>query len=485
MKNSQLITVDVPGLDLTLGGGIWAVRRMPDVDASATLLIRGPPGSGKTAFGTLLAGALGRALKGDVAYGCVELLPVELQAQHENLRGPDAPEQVFIPPFYPEDTETTEACRIFAELLEDVHQSGGRPRVLVIDSLSEGYQLGSSAPRVTADALSKLVAAQGLILILLEEAVDSRHSTWSFTADVVLELASGEESSAAGASARFERRVTVIKNRFGPSDAGPHHFEILPSGLHLFPRPTAYLSPWSNSFLGITEDAIDPSAQGWNITDEVDEVDSSRWPHFRECVTAVHGPHADVVFQVTHWLGSPIDDMMGNSVIIFVDFMIHGDEEALTQSGRYRPDTWVVPAGNPYLSGHRLLAMVRAALEECRRNNLMIQKVLVGDVRSLRSFWNPEGIRRAIGTLAALLRPQIPLVLFETTVPRKTWRQFHLDGTSEEYLVDTGASEPAIVDFADVTVEIIETLKSHAPFQGRMTVTRSGESYSWLVKPAE
>ncbi|HLM43036.1 MAG TPA: hypothetical protein VK458_04165, partial [Myxococcaceae bacterium] len=88
MRNSQLITVDIPGLDLALGGGIWTVHRMPETNPSATLLIRGLPGSGKTAFGTLLAGALGRALEGDVAYGCVELLPVELQAQHENLRPP-------------------------------------------------------------------------------------------------------------------------------------------------------------------------------------------------------------------------------------------------------------------------------------------------------------------------------------------------------------------------------------------------------------
>jgi len=499
MRNSQLITVDIPGLDLALGGGIWTVRRMPDANASATLLIRGLPGSGKTAFGTLLAGALGRALEGDVAYGCVELLPVELQAQHENLRPAQQAREWIVAPPFPEVTPRDNAlCRIFAgllelgssgeeqahlgpavnSLLEEVTLAGGRrPRVLVIDSLSDGYGLGSSAPRPLADALSKLAAERGLVLILLEEIVDSRPSTWSFTADVVLELASGEEDRTPGSPAPFERRVTVIKNRFGPSDAGPHRFELLRSGLHVFPRPTAYLAPWARPLLEFDAEET-AEEQSWNVGEELDA------PAFRDCVTAVHGPEASAVFQVAMMLGRRTSDNQPYpGITLFVDFMRQVDIQP--DAELYEEDTWVVGAGNPYLSGHRLLALLRRALDHIHRDNLVIEKVVVGDMRSLRSFWNPEGIRRAVGTLAALLRQvHIPLVLFETAVPRKTWHHESPAGYTQSYSVDIGQPEPSIVDFAAVTIEVTPTAHPDDSHHVAMTVIRTGQKHVWTLGPS-
>lgn len=497
--NPQLITVDIPGLDLALGGGIWAVRRLPDKDASATLLLRGPPGSGKTAFGTQLAAALAFALQGDVAYGCVELLPIELQAQYANLQTSGARAKVLIPPFQKDEPAGRKGGRIFAGLLDlgasgqeqtrlgpaihallnEVSRAGGRPRVLVIDSLSEGYGLGGSAPRPLADALSKLAAEQGLILVLLEEAVDSRPSTWSFTSDVVLELASGEEDGAPALSAPFERRVTVTKNRFGPSDAGPHRFEFLPSGLRLFPRPTAYLAPWAERLLGLDAPREEMEPQSWAVAEEVRPPD---WPDIRECVIAVHGPEAHIVHQVSSLLGSETaegEPYPGH--VLFIDFLHQVNRHR--EGEIYDKGTWVIGAGNPYLSGHRLLAMVRNGIGRLRRDKAPIEKVVIGDLRSLRSFWNPEGLRRAIAVITTLLRrARVPVVLFETTAPRQVAQgdEPHLQGYSGSQILETSQPEPHAVDFADIVVELIPLRFStaFAPL-ARITDVRTGRQHEW------
>ena len=496
----QLITVDIPGLDLALGGGIWAVRRFPDANASATLLLRGPPGSGKTAFGTQLAAALGLALKGDVAYGCVELLPVELQAQYANLKPAGARVEVLVPPFRT-DAGGGATCRVFAglldlgssgeeqarlgpaihALLDEVARSKGRPRVLVIDSLSAGYGMGGSAPRPMADALSKLAAEKGLILVLLEEAFDTRPSTWSFTSDVVLELASGEEDRAPGSPTPFERRVTVTKNRFGPSDAGPHLFEFLHSGLRLFPRPTAYLTSWAESLLAVGESQQEAEPQSWTATDKVGPPD---WPDIRECVIAVHGPEAHFVQLVSGKLGS--ETASGEpypGITLFIDFLRQVDK--WREGELHDEGTWVISAGNPYLSGHRLLAMVRDSLDKIRREGFVIEKVLVGDLRSLRSFWSPEGLRRAIAVITTLLRQaHIPVVLFETTVLRQLEQLEQLESqnmlNARNYLPETSQPEPHVVDFADIVVDLIpiRMTTALAP-QARITDVRTGLQHSW------
>ncbi|WP_163990368.1 RAD55 family ATPase [Pyxidicoccus caerfyrddinensis] len=502
--NSQLITVDIPGLDLALGGGIWAVRRLPEAHASATLLIRGPPGSGKTAFGTQLAVALGLALKGDVAYGCVELLPVELQAQYANLQTSGARAKVLIPPFQKEESAEGRGCRIFAglldlgasgqeqtrlgpaihALLDEVSRAGGRPRVLVIDSLSEGYGLGGSAPRPLADALPKLAAELGLILVLLEETIDSRPSTWSFTSDVVLELASGEEDRSPALSAPFERRMTVTKNRFGPSDAGPHRFEFFGSGLRLFPRPTAYLASWAAPLLQMDALQEELVPQSWAVAGDDGQ---QNWPHIRECVIAVHGPEAHIVHQVSGRLGSETSEGKPYpGVTLFIDFLHQVNRHS--EETYYEEGTWTISAGNPYLSGHRLLAMVRDSIDRHRRDGIVIEKVLVGDLRSLRSFWDPEGLRRAIAVITALMRQaRIPVVLFETTLLRQLEQPESVrravstaSAFSRTRIMETSQPEPYAVDFADIVVELIaQRLSGPSTPLARLTNVRTGLQHAW------
>jgi predicted ATP-dependent serine protease len=108
------------------------------------------------------------------------------------------------------------------QLLEWVTRCGGDPRVLVVDSLSDGYGLGGKIARAAADALAKLAAQRGLCLILVEEVTRLVPTPWCFAVDTVLELRlDGFEGRA-----REDRSLSVTKHRFGPSDAGPHELML-------------------------------------------------------------------------------------------------------------------------------------------------------------------------------------------------------------------------------------------------------------------
>jgi KaiC/GvpD/RAD55 family RecA-like ATPase len=469
--------LDISGLDLVLGGGLWTVARMPDVPESTTVLVRGAPGAGKTVFGSQLAGSVARALGGDVAYGCIELLPVELQAQHGGLRREGVAEEVVIPPFQREQRAKEPSCRFFAGLLDlgasgneqaqlglavdallkQIKQVGGRPRVLVIDSLSDGYNLGGSAPRQLADALCKLAVERGLVLLLLEEVADFRPSVWSFAVDVVLELKGSETNQGLGMPESFGRWLTVGKNRFGPSDGGPHEFSMAPeSGLRVYPRPSAYLKAWAKSILWKGWTAPAPKAQSWSIGGK---TDSPEWPRFRECVTAVHGPYAQVVFRIATRLGSrALDGSPLGASCLFIDFSRQFPSQ---REGLYDLELWgPISAGNPYLTGHRLVWAIRRALQHVAENKLVVEKALIGDLRSIRGFREPEEIRRAVSVGVDLLRKVgIPTVLFETVTPR------------------AGEAEPESVDFADTVVSI--PVSGTLPFGVTMTDIRTGLRHTW------
>ncbi len=74
------------GFDVILGGGWRLIERLPGRE-SATVVLRGGPGTGKTLLSVDVALALAGALDGDVVVACVELLPTEYVAQIEAGRG--------------------------------------------------------------------------------------------------------------------------------------------------------------------------------------------------------------------------------------------------------------------------------------------------------------------------------------------------------------------------------------------------------------
>jgi hypothetical protein len=135
----------------------------------------------------------------------------------------------------------------------------------------------------------------------------------------------------------------------------------------------------------------------------------------------------------------------------------------------------VVAAGDPYLTGHLLLDLVRNALNQ--HQGRVVEKVLIGDLRSIRSCWNPDAIRRAVAVLLTLLRElRIPAVLFETSAPRKVRQLGEI-----AYIADIGHPEPGVVDLADVVVELRPTVSSGATGQATITDVLSGRQQSWQL----
>lgn len=243
---NEISTGDV-GFDLVLGEkGLLEVDRA-DGRRSATILIRGAPGSGKSAMALHLALIAAAKRKVAVGYACVELLPSELQALTGSLwpqRGVkfvSSPtqtdgQQVVAKLLVPDENGLPDLAE-FLDALVARCAPNGQP-VLVIDSLLRDSELGSAATRETVDAVCKYAAATGAILILVEESLGGP-SPWMWSVDTVLELA-----QPVGA-ATSDRTLVVSKHRFGACDPGPHYWAFSANGLEVFPRCAAYLRPWA------------------------------------------------------------------------------------------------------------------------------------------------------------------------------------------------------------------------------------------------
>ncbi len=242
------------GLDLVLGGGVRLLRRIAGSKSeSATVLVRGGPGTGKSVLATDIALRLARAVGGDVLYVCIEVLPREVIAQRMGFDGFDPATAIDLS--VPEARKTGDAGpmlvvgmtememvsleegggpdlgRMILDLVRISVDRGCNPRVVVVDSLSDGYQLGADVPRPTVDGVCKLAIEQGWVLVLVEETVDERASPWSFAVDTVLSL----EVTPSG---RREARVT--KHRFGPCQPGPHRLLVEREGVRVLPCFAAY-----------------------------------------------------------------------------------------------------------------------------------------------------------------------------------------------------------------------------------------------------
>jgi len=242
------------GLDLVLGGGVRLLHRISGSSAeSATLLVRGGPGTGKSVLAADIAMRMARAVGGDVLYVCIEVLPSEVIAQRMGFDGFDPATAIDLaqadsrktsgdsPTLVvgmtememgpPEEGGTPDLGQMILDLLRLSDGRGCNPRVVVVDSLSDGYKLGASVPRETVDGVCKLAVEQGWVLVLVEEAVNDQASPWSFAVDTVLSL----EVTRQG---RREARVT--KHRFGPCQPGPHRLLVEREGVRVLPCFAAY-----------------------------------------------------------------------------------------------------------------------------------------------------------------------------------------------------------------------------------------------------
>jgi hypothetical protein len=164
------------GLDVLLGGGWRLVKRLGDAE-STTVVVRGGSGAGKTLLGIHVALELARALGGDVVVGCVEILPTEYIAQLQSARPSLPAERIAL---LPKAASTADGPRVYVGLMLDLDPeqpdlnaslatlreatatAGGKPVVFLVDSLIEGYGIGSSAPRIAVDDCMKFAAKHGV-----------------------------------------------------------------------------------------------------------------------------------------------------------------------------------------------------------------------------------------------------------------------------------------------------------------------------------
>lgn len=306
---TPLSTADA-GFDLALGErGLLEVQRYAD-KRSATVLVRGTPGAGKSALALHLALVAARARGVGVAYACVEILPAELQALSEGLW----PERAVRFVSHAKPTEANEVVarfiantatlEDFAEQLDALIEATAPTSgpVLVIDSLLREATLGSAASRELIDAICKYAVEKGAILFLVEESLEGA-SPWMWSVDTVLEL-----SQPIGQDTTSERALVVAKHRFGPCDPGPHRWVFTKQGVSVFPRTTTYLRPWIDAVprgqLSLTSDR---SAWGRSGPDRTICAVSSptiigisaqtrQWmTTLSRSLTTVHGAHAALV----------------------------------------------------------------------------------------------------------------------------------------------------------------------------------------------
>jgi KaiC/GvpD/RAD55 family RecA-like ATPase len=414
----------IKGLDLVLAGGLHTVRKLDDQRESTVTLIRGAAGTGKTVFASHLAISEAAKRGGDVVYCCVELLPTELDAQLSNLTF--GPEHLAVRVIHAgNEAGDAESPRLLASIIdvppEGEPDFGGElkrsietartahldPKVLVIDSLSEGYRLGGSVSRLLADALSKFAAEEGLLLVLIEEVSDHHDSLWTFIADVVFELS---HHGTFGTAAAEQRSLVVRKSRFGPSQVGPHSFTIRRAGgIEIYPRLSNYLNDWVRELIpGNIVSHRQPVR--WNVGDN--RILPS-FPEPRE-VVLVTGTEAILVALTAVHLQQGVDVLR-----LDLDRMSFEIEDKAVSH-------W----GNPFLGGEILMSMYWHRLVELRDR---ISAVVIGDLDSIRGNIDPIVLRQALPVLIWIAHEAgLAVMMLET----------HMEG-----------SQPTAIHLADTVIE--------------------------------
>ncbi|MEZ4409659.1 MAG: ATPase domain-containing protein [Polyangiales bacterium] len=381
MANTETLSTGIAGLDLVLDGGLRGLRRLGDNVHSGVLLVRGGPGSGKTILGAHLAAAL--AIPGglDIVWCCLELLPTELEAQlssftktkdvqlHFAARAPEG--SVRHPAGYVEmaavpfgEGDHPEFIRQLEAMLDRAQAMRLSPRVLVIDSLSDGYGVGSHFDRFDADAVCKLAAARGIFVVLLEETSQPGPSPWSFAADTVLELATRTPTRP---DFRHDRALWVTKHRFAMSDSGPHPLRYESGAVALDPR----IEAWSRMLP--TDEArrrwfgVPPDVKGPQWRSEIEALGD--WPGPAGILAAAISRNADGAFQCARQL------LAEASKYLEVRFEVHGQDlpsNALQSHIHATDHSFTIYTSTDLNSPERLLSDMLGVLRQFRANCLIL-----------------------------------------------------------------------------------------------------------------
>lgn len=401
------------GLDVLLGGGWRLVRRLGDAE-STTVVVRGGSGAGKTLVGVHVALELARALGGDVVVGCVEILPTEYVAQLQSARPSLPADRVAM---LPTAATSADGPRVYVGLMLDLDPeqpdlnaslltlrdatatAGGKPVVFVVDSLIEGYGIGSSAPRIAADDCMKFAAKHGVGLVLCEEIVSDAPSPWVFAADTVLQL--GVESRERG------RWIEIKKHRFGPSATGRHEL-VLAEAAHpqAFPSPGAWVAPHVEACLVRHGWAFAPTPRDARVTWDGVPIDKAPAP---ADLVFIGSDRADLARGVAHRC-VPVAPCAARALTIEFDPLARqlSSTSAPTHAAWAAPFRrgpavllrWLVEALGPYLAASPLPS---------------IGRIIVGDAGVLMNS-NDLGWMAAVETFAALVATTswgIPVIVFD------------------------------------------------------------------------
>lgn len=405
------------GFDAILGGGWRLVERLPGRE-SATVVLRGGPGSGKTLLSMDVARALAKALNGDVIVACVELLPSEYSAQVQAGRlGLNMPwsEPVILLP-RTESVPPSKLPRIFCGLLpeldyadpdlvagleslqRDVVALGGKPAVVVVDSLIAGYGIGATLPREHVDAVMKFAAQQGLGLVLCEETIDETSTAWDFAVDTVIVL---DQQRAGG------RRIRVQKHRFGPSATGEHQFQIHGRFQpRVYPRPDA----WSDAKWDAEHY---PWSSGLSVATHLRWIDQSTGEarDYACSLAVVAAPDLSLVRRLALGL-VPVDSDAERDIVVEL---------------RLAPNTYRARGSRddvlrlPIADGVDAIIqsiVVYLGRELADKERDRPRRIVIGDLGIVGAFQNPEEWAEGIRVVAALVAGSIcpiPVIVYDST----------------------------------------------------------------------
>lgn len=408
------------GLDLALGGGFRFVRRTHLADReSATVLIRGGPGTGKSVLAQDLALRLAAKLGGDVLYVCVEVLPSEVLAQRMGFEGFDSKYAVDLSHPVQRDPAATKPYLVLGmrdmkvdidgvpdlgsmllDLARIAAERGFLPKVVVVDSLSDGYVLGNSAPRQLVDGVCKLAVEQGWGLILIEEVADASVSNWAFSVDTVLSL--GLAPATGGAQAR--REVLVTKHRFGSCEPGPHRLQIEPQRVRVIPPFSGYRNavrdlelplPAKDRSLRIPVVGKPPDWEAFRVPDDVG------------CCVLVEGDLEEKeLAEIARLIGRTKADGATSSgqLITFELFERSYSPLSPTKTG------FAVGTLDQFVDGQDWLEDVLTHLSSCRDE---VARVRIGPVNRLDIYENAADLKRGISLFIDILsQRELVAILF-------------------------------------------------------------------------
>lgn len=429
------------GLDVLLGGGWRLVERLPGRE-SATVLLRGGPGTGKTLLSVDVALALAGALDGDVVVACVELLPSEYIAQihagraelvlqwregqqlaeprmmmlpHSSPVGAAKSPRIFCGLVAELDPSTPDLVAALESLRREVAALNGKPVAFIVDSLISGYGLGLAAPRQNVDAVMKFAAQEGVGLVLCEEAPDDTPSAWDFSADTVLALEHHREGG---------RQIFVRKHRYGPSAPGAHQLEI---GGWKQPR----VGPRPDAWFGRHRIETTLRGHGW-IFMNAHEYPPLQWiddlaptpsePGRYGCSFAVvSGPNLELARKLALGL-VPADSKSRRDIVIELDPLGLGFHSDGWSSNLVDVHFLPVSAG-PNAAVCELVEYLGSRLFAGKDDAKRPRRIVIGDVATVAAFPDNAMWAEAIRVIAALVADSgwgIPVIAYDSSAVSAT-----------------------------------------------------------------